>query len=271
MTGSNSPRAIHLAAGEGSRLRPITNDRPKPLVELDGKSLLERNVDTLDSVGVNDQVVVTGYRSGQIEKLGYETEHNPIYDETDMVYSLFCAEERFPDDRDLIISYGDIVYDPEVVERLLESNAEVAVVVDKNWDELWSARFDDPLRDAETLKKDDKGQILEIGEQPGNYDEIDAQYIGLIKIRSDFIDEFRKTYYSLSEPEREGEKRSSVEMTRFIQYFVDNRRDVEAVPVNNGWLELDTTQDLEMYRGWVKSGEMENFVDLGSGESSDNV
>ncbi len=262
MTEENSPRAIHLAAGEGSRLRPITNDRPKPLVELDGRSMLERNVDTLNAVGVTDQVVVTGYRSDQIEKLGYETEHNPIYDETDMVYSLFCAEDRFPEDRDLIISYGDIVYEPEVVNNLLESDAEVAVVVDKDWDELWGARFDDPLEDAETLKMDEEGQILEIGSEPEDYDEIEAQYIGLIKIRSDFIEEFRETYYSLSEPEREGEKRSSVEMTRFIQYFVDNGRDVEAVPVNNGWLEVDTTEDLKMYRDWIESGKIADFVNL---------
>ncbi len=262
MTEDKSPSAIHLAAGEGSRLRPITNDRPKPLVELDGKSLLERNVDTLGDVGVTNQLVVTGYRSDQIEKLGYETKHNPIYDDTDMVYSLFCAEERFPEDRDLIISYGDIVYDPDVVKELVESDAEVAVVVDESWDDLWSARFDDPLEDAETLKKGDEGQILEIGEEPESYDEIEAQYIGLIKIRSDFIDEFRETYYSLSQPDREGEKRSSVDMTRFIQYFVDSGRNVQSIPVNNGWLEIDTTDDLEMYRNWVESGEIEKFVNL---------
>ena len=56
-----TPRAIHLAAGQGTRLRPITDDRPKPLVELGGTSLLERNVDTLNAVGLDDQIVVTGY------------------------------------------------------------------------------------------------------------------------------------------------------------------------------------------------------------------
>ena len=67
-----SPRAIHLAAGEGTRLRPITNDRPKPLVELGGTSLLERNVETMNAAGIDDQLVVTGHCAEQIDAIGYE-------------------------------------------------------------------------------------------------------------------------------------------------------------------------------------------------------
>jgi len=152
MTEQNEPRTIHLAAGQGTRLRPITNDRPKPLVELAGTSLLERNVETLQTAGVDDQVVVTGYMSERIEELGYETVHNEVFDETEMVYSLFCAQERFPNDRDLIISYGDILYDRSVVEEILSCDAPLSVVIDKKWRDLWQGRFDDPLEDAETLQ-----------------------------------------------------------------------------------------------------------------------
>lgn len=247
-----TPLAIHLAAGEGTRLRPITNDRPKPLVELGGRSLLEHNVETLRAAGVDDQLVVTGYRADQIRELGYETVHNPVYDETDMVYSLFCAEAAFPDGRDLLISYGDIVYERGVVEALLACPAPVCVVVDESWRELWEARFEDPLEDAETLRVDDDGRIVDIGAKPSGFDDIEGQYVGLVTVRADYVDRFAETYYDLSEAE--GDVRSSVEMTHFLQRLVDDGVDVRAVPVDGGWVEVDTTDDLAMYRERLDEG-----------------
>ena len=249
MTDDAAPRAIHLAAGQGTRLRPITNDRPKPLVELGGQSLLERNVKTLAAVGIDDQLVVTGYRADQIRALGYDTVHNEVYDETEMVYSLFCAEERFPEENDLLISYGDILYDESVVERLLTCDAPVCVVVDHEWRQLWERRFDDPLDDAETLRINDDGTIAEIGSNPESYGEIEGQYIGLITVRSDYIDRFAQTYRELSD-----DGTTSVEMTAFIQHVIDSGWTVQTVPIEGRWLEVDTIADLESYQDVIDAG-----------------
>jgi len=249
MTEQIEPRVIHLAAGQGTRLRPITDDRPKPLVELAGTSLLERNVETLQTAGVDDQVVVTGYMSERINELGYETVHNQVFDETEMVYSLFCAQERFPDDRDLIISYGDILYDQSVVEGILSRDAPLCVVIDEKWRELWQGRFDDPLEDAETLQIDEDNQITEIGSTPDSYDDIVGQYIGLIKIRSDYVEQFKEVYEELSDGGT-----TSVEMTHFIQHLIDMGWDVQAVPIEGNWLEVDTIADLEWYQSEIESG-----------------
>lgn len=242
------PRAIHLAAGQGTRLRPITNDRPKPLVELGGTSLLERNVETLEAAGLTDQTVVTGYMAERIDELGYETVHNEVYDETEMVYSLFCAEDRFPANRDLVISYGDILYDQTVAEALIECTAPLCVVVDHNWDELWERRFDDPLDDAETLRKDDAGRIHEIGSEPETMADIEGQYIGLLKIRDDHIEEFTRVYRDLSNDGSE-----AVEMTHFIQHLIDSGWEVQSVPIEGKWLEVDTIDDLELYQEQLQS------------------
>lgn len=250
-----TPRVVHLAAGQGTRLRPITNDRPKPLVELGGQTLLERNVKTLTQAGVDDQVVVTGYRADQIRDLGYETVHNEVYDETEMVYSLFCAADQFPTNRGLLISYGDILYNQSVVEKLLSCDAPLCVVIDREWDDLWTRRFDDPLDDAETLQINEDNQITEIGSTPDSYDEIEGQYIGLINVRNDYIDQFDEVYQELSDGGT-----TSVEMTAFIQHLIELGWSVEAVPIDGNWLEVDTISDLEYYQEMLELGTQQYHI-----------
>lgn len=254
-------KAIHLAAGEGSRLRPLTNDRPKPLVELGGTSLLERNVSTLESVGVDDHVVVTGHEGDQIRDLGFETVHNEVYDETEMIYSLFLAAEAFPaeNEGDLLISYGDIVYEPRVADAVLACDAPMCVVVDREWRSLWEERFDDPLEDAETLSLEEDGRIRSIGETPDGYDQIDAQYTGLLKVRNDHIERFVDAYRDL---EAAADGYVSIDTTAFLQRLIDDDWHLQAVPVDGGWLEVDTLEDLELYRDLHADGDLSRFVSL---------
>jgi choline kinase len=238
-------KAIHLAAGQGSRLRPLTDDKPKPLVELGGESLLGRNVRTLRSAGVDDQLVVTGHAAERIEERGYDTVHNEEYDETEMVYSLFRAAGRFPEDDGLLISYGDIVYDESVVASLLDCDAPLCVVVDDRWRTLWEERFDDPLADAETLRIED-GRLTGIGAEPADYNEIDGQYVGLITVRSDYVDRFVDAYENLD--------RESIHMTAFVQHLIDEGWEVAPVVVDGSWVEVDTLSDLDTYRTCLDSG-----------------
>ncbi len=258
MTKADSPRVVHLAAGKGTRLRPLTNNRPKPLVELGGTSLLKRNIETLEAVGVSDHVVVTGYKSEQIRDLGLKTVHNEVYDKTEMIYSLFCATDVFPElgGGDLLISYGDIIYNQKVVKELLNCDAPLCVAVDTEWRTLWEARFEDPLSDAETLARDDDNRIHEIGGDPENYDKIDAQYIGLLKISNDYLDRFVATYENLNE---QTDGYVSIDTTSFIQLLIDSGWYVQAVPVSGGWLEVDTLSDLYKYRELYDNGELTKF------------
>lgn len=259
MSDNGQPKAVHLAAGQGTRLHPVTDDKPKPLVELAGKPLLEHNVGTLRTAGVADHVVVTGYEADQIVERGFETFHNDVYDKTEMIHSLFCAAPAFPDDGDLIVSYGDILYETSVAEALLACDAPMCVVVDRQWHDLWDRRFDNPLDDAETLKLDDNGCIREIGNDPEDHGEIDGQYIGLFKIRHDYIDRFIEAYREL---ETTADGYVSIESTSFLQRLVDDGWRLQAVEIENGWLEVDTLEDYELYQRLYKSGEISEFVSV---------
>lgn len=155
-------RALILGAGQGTRLRPITDNMPKCLVPLDGISLLERQAATLARAGITEIQVATGYLARQVEERGFETSYNKRFASTNMVESLFCAKGFMKCDEDLIISYGDIVYNDENLTALLNCQEEIAIMVDQKWKDLWSLRLENPLDDAETLVLDGGGFITEL-------------------------------------------------------------------------------------------------------------
>ena len=96
-------KAIILSAGQGSRLGHLTDDRPKCLIEFNGRSLLDRQLDTLAANGVEEAVVVTGFRDDQIEEAiarrgsmgpSVRTVYNPFYKVADNLGSLFVARDE---------------------------------------------------------------------------------------------------------------------------------------------------------------------------------
>ncbi len=122
-------KAVILAAGIASRLRPLTNDRPKCLLQIGDRSLLQRSVDALLQQGVKEFVVVTGYRKEQIEvflKQQYKGASftfifNERYASTNNIYSLYLARPEV-EGQEILLLDSDIVFDPLIVERLLGSD-----------------------------------------------------------------------------------------------------------------------------------------------------
>lgn len=238
-------RAVILAAGQGARLRPLTDDRPKCMVEYQGRPLIEHAVRALRDNGISDIVAVRGYEPQALRCAGVRFYDNPRYRETNMVHSLFCAEPEL--EGDVIISYSDIVYTPRVVRRLLDADADFAVVIDRDWRELWQRRMADPLKDAETLRLDARGNIVELGKRPRSYADIEGQYIGLLKVRGRAWPELRAFYASLDRSGRyDGKDFHNMYMTSFVQAVIDRLMPVQAVPINGGWLEVDAPSDLEI-------------------------
>ena len=157
-------RMIVLAAGQGTRLRPLTDDRPKCLVPLAGKPLLEWQIETARAAGISDITVIGGYRADQLAKYPVTVVPNPRFETTNMVRSLFCARDHFGGG--FVMSYGDIVYAPPLMRRVLDGNEAIGVAVDKGWRGYWEERSADPLKDAETLRIRADGSLAEIGQTP---------------------------------------------------------------------------------------------------------
>lgn len=243
-------RLIILAAGEGKRLRPYTEKLPKCLVNLKEKSLLSHQLSSINKCNISHDniALVGGYKSELLERLSIKTFINPKYSSTNMVSTLFCAKDFMQSDEDLVISYGDIVYEEKVLRTLMSSKAEMSVVADEKWERLWRLRMNDPLDDAETFIMDDDCLIKELGNKPTTITEVQAQYIGLIKVRADMIQKFKEIYKQIDKSLHfRGQDFDNMYMTSFIQYLIDYGWQVKASLIKNGWLEVDTVEDLESY------------------------
>ena len=242
---------IILAAGQGTRLRPLTDDRPKCLVPLHGTPLLQWQLAAARSAGIRNISVVRGYLKDTIQFEGVSYYENDLYDSTNMVETLWCAEPEF--EQGFVVAYGDIVYEPRVMRALLDDAHPISVVVDQGWQDYWSRRFDNVLDDAETLKLDDQGRITEIGQKPSDLTEIQSQYIGLMAFRNEGVAIVRQVYQQACDDHAAGKNPfrgqrplPKMYMTDLLQGIIDQGHAVQAVQVARGWVEVDSPEDLEV-------------------------
>lgn len=244
MEKKNSNKAIILAAGEGTRLRPYTLDRPKCLVEVNGISLLDRQLSILATQSaVTSIVIIGGYLSDMLKRAELELRVNSRYAETNMVWTLFSAEDELQGN--VLICYGDIVYSKEILEAVLASDADIAVAIDLDWESYWRQRNEDPLGDAETLKLRADGSIREIGKKPLSLDEIEGQYMGLMKFSAAGIALLKKTFHDAKKQgDLGGRPLEKAYMTDLLQAVIDAGHVVTSIPVRAGWVEVDTVSDL---------------------------
>src|SRR5262245_35939477 len=133
-------RSLILAAGRGSRMGARTDDRPKCLVEVAGKTLLARQVSALKGGGVSEIGIVRGYQAARVAVDGAHYFENPDWATTNMVMSLATASSWLKTSP-LIVSYADIFYRSELVRRLIAASGDLVMAYDIEWLSLWSRRF----------------------------------------------------------------------------------------------------------------------------------
>lgn len=257
--------AIILAAGEGKRLRPLTNDKPKCMIDLFGKSILQRQIEIFQGCGINDISVVTGYCDDKIVFDNIRYVRNKKYATTNMVETLFCAKEILGDST--IVSYGDIIFEKNVLEKLIDATDDICVVVDKDWYKYWKIRFDNPLEDTESLVIDDNGYIKEIGQKVTNVKQIMGQYIGLIKFQHEGIILLKNFYENVKKQAFKGINPLNPKLpfeksylTDLLQALILSDYKIKSIPINNGWLEVDTKHDYEVYNRLYEENKLHEFI-----------
>lgn len=232
-------KAVILAAGRGSRMKNETSDKPKCLIELMGRPLLHWQLDALHNGGVDEILVVRGYLAESL-KGNFSTVDNPRWADSNMVETLRRASSWL-EESPCVISYSDIAYRPGHVRAIFECKSDIAITYDTGWEGLWKLRFENPLSDAETFREAN-GRLLEIGGRADSVDEIKGQYMGLLFITPRGWAVINGLLTELGQ-----ERVDKLDMTALLRLLLDRGVDIGAVPVEGGWVEADSMQDVRAY------------------------
>ena len=233
-------KAIILAAGRGSRMGPETEDKPKCLATLGGRTLIEWQVAALREAGVQTVIGVGGYRHVKVEPFVDVLAVNERWDRTNMVMSLAEAAS-FLMEGPCVVSYSDIVYHPDAVRALMMTGGDIAITYDTQWHALWSLRFEDPLDDAETFRTQG-GVLQEIGAKTRCLDDIAGQYMGLFKITPEGWRAIARHLDSLDD-----ETRNRLDVTALLRQLMQAGIPIHTTPVNGKWCEVDNVHDRDAY------------------------
>jgi len=237
--------AVILVAGIGSRLRPITEDRPKALVDLDGETILARAVRLLAEYGVRKVVLATGYREDAVQAamksapLIVEYCKNPEFDRTQNSVSLALCRARVGTDAFFKLD-GDVVFQRQVLERLDASRAELAVAVDAG-----------RKLDAEAMKVTTTGQRITAFGKGIELAASAGESIGIERIAANASD---RLFEALDRTIAGGETGLYYEDV-YSALIARAELEAEAVAVRDlPWTEVDDFADLERARELVRSG-----------------
>lgn len=244
-------RAVILAAGRGSRLGHLTEQRPKCLIELEGATLIERQIAALRRGGADEIGIVRGYRAEMIDLPGVTYFTNRQWAQTNLVMSLSAAAPWLRAGP-VIVSYADIFYRNSLVRALAAASGELVITYDREWSRLWARRFADPLMDAETFRINVAGQLLEIGGKTGRIEDIEGQYIGLLK--------FTPAAWNVVEAllsRLDAQSRNRLDGTGLLrQLLAENEIPITTLATDGQWGEIDSPEDVLLYENMVRNGEL---------------
>lgn len=248
--GGRNVTAIVLAAGASPELGTLTEDRPKAMLDIKGRSLLERQIDALNGASVKDIAVVVGWKKEAVTLPNVKRYVAP--EGQGELSSLLAAAAELK--RRCVVLYGDILFDQGVLERLLTAEGDVVLVVDR-------APLKDPgLRDMvvtadahekaarslagghQTVKAIGRGLI------EGN-----GEWIGMLMLSETGVQKVKEAVEALRAkggPVHQAKNLASAALTDLLQTLVERGVAVRAIDTYKGWMEIDSFEDYR--RAWAQ-------------------
>lgn len=237
-------KAIIVAAGHDKRLEPFNEYLPKCMLEVKGKTILERQIENIRECGINDIIIIKGYRQELINIPNVKYYINNDFENTGIVSSLFFAREEM--NSDFIFLYSDIIFDKRLLEKLLKNNADVCLVADLDWKERYDERVTRLTGEVELIKVTED-HIDKIGKNI-NPKTAHGEFIGLAIFSKKGADILKKCYKNALKQykNKKFHEAPSVEKAYFtdmIQEIIDNDFQINHLDVYGDWIEIDTFED----------------------------
>ena len=258
-------RAILIAAGRGKRLGPHTEDVPKCMVEVGARPILGWIWHAFRAAGIEELIVIRGYRGDVLETFAralvpqVRFVDNTEWQSNNVLLSLACARPYI--DRPCLISYSDIMFTPAVAQAAAASDAEIALVIDREFRAIYHGRTQHPLEEGEVSDLMPDGSVARVGKRALPPSEAIGEFIGLTKLGERGVATVARALDGLArhydgrdhEPFQRAASYRNAYLTDLWQDLIDRGIRLDPVLIAGSWREIDTEQDLDRARQLVES------------------
>ena len=231
-----------------SRLRTLTNDKPKCMLKLFNETLIERQIKIFNNCNINDITIVTGYMSEEIDIPDVNYVKNKNYETTNINESLFCALE--PSNSPVLVTYGDIVFERKIIQQMLEFTDGIGLDVNLNWKKYYQNRNMHPLSEAENVLVEN-GKILQIRKNISKSLENQqiGEFLGIMMLSSEHVKILLERYSYLKKNHvgafHNSSSLSNAYITDMLQEIINCGVTVNPIFTEGKWCEIDTPEDLK--------------------------
>ena len=258
-------RAILVAAGRGKRLGPHTEDVPKCMVQVGARPILGWIWHAFRAAGIEELIVIRGYRGDVLEAFAralvpqVRFVDNTEWQTNNVLLSLACARAFL--DRPCLISYSDIMFTPAVAQAAVASDAEIALVIDREFRAIYHGRTQHPLEEGEVSDLMPDGSVARVGKKALPPADAIGEYIGLARLSQrgaaavgNTLDALLTQFAGREEhPFMRAATFRNAYQTDLWQTMIDAGIRIDPVLIDGQWREIDTGQDLANARQLVQS------------------
>ncbi|NUQ34211.1 MAG: isocitrate lyase/phosphoenolpyruvate mutase family protein [Planctomycetaceae bacterium] len=254
--------AIILAAGPERDMGALTEDKPRTMLDIKGKTILERQIEALNACNIKHIAVVRGYKKDAVAVPNVRYYENDDYDDSGELASLMAAKTELKGR--VLVLYGDILFDRGILEKLLHSPGDITVVADRSWRDSTKRAGKKPDLIVEEdapkasthryLTEDVPSTVTKIGSK------IDAkkatsEFIGMLMLSPEGSAALVKAYDQLvgksaGKPLHESKDLKHASLTDMLQELIAREAPVSSVGIYKGWMEVDTFEDYQ--RAWAE-------------------
>ena len=239
--------AIIIAAGSGKRISNDVKNIPKSMVNVNGKPIIEYQLSVLKKAGINEVCVITGPYSEKFNIKNIKYVKDEKYQKHDILGSLMEAKKYFKENT--LVLYSDIIFELEIIEKIMNSKEDISIAVDMNWEKNYEGRTEHPKSEAENVELKNNIEIIRIKKNIENLNNNVGEFLGIIKFTNKGSQLFVKKYEELINKNtglfHEASSILNAYVTDMIQELIDSNIKIKPILVSGKWCEIDTMQDLK--------------------------
>lgn len=243
---------VLIAAGPGSRMGPFTEVKPKCLLPVGGRTLLDWTLDNFRDSGCSELIAVVGHRAETIERPSLTKIVNADYRNNNILHSFMHAEARMTGA--VVASYSDIYVEPRIYRTLMATPGDIVLAVDMDWRPYYEGRSRHSLDEAENIYVDAKNHVRQAGKHldgnPSAWERC-GEFLGVWRMSEKGTAIFRSHFDRLNrkldptKPFQHAREWRKAYITDMVQELVDRGETVACALVERGWAEFDTEEDYQ--------------------------